>query len=368
MQTLVSTLLLATTLSGAVQPAPLDWTETPTGPERAVLYTADKADNAFWSVGITLEQVGNATAFHPLALRWDGKNWLQTEPAIPDGRLDDVLVRSANDVWAVGATEPAGEEPIRPVLQHWTGTAWSLIDTPLAPPGEYAQFTTVAAQGDDLLIGQYGDQSSVHRYADGVWQELPREGLEHIVYLDDLEVVSDKEVWAAGLGGLARYDGVRWTKVDLPVEQPEDRQFEVAQLVVRSADDIWAVGLKPSLELWRQPLALHYDGKTWTEIAAPAITGEFHDLEFIDGKPVAIGGNPETGEPLIAELAGKAFVQTTTPPGSGYLHGSIQDGSCLWAVGVAAPVPGELEQPLIAVGTHRRGPGHGFPTPTCKPF
>jgi hypothetical protein len=189
-----------------------------------------------------LEQVGEATAFHPPALRWDGKNWLQTEPAIPDGRLDDVLVRSANDVWAVGATELAGEEPIRPVLQHWTGTAWSLIDTPLAPPGEYAQFTTVAAQGDDLLIGQYGDQSSVHRYADGVWQELPREGLEHIVYLDDLEVVSDKEVWAAGLGGLARYDGVRWTKVDLPVEQPEDRQFEVAQLVVRSADDIWAVG------------------------------------------------------------------------------------------------------------------------------
>lgn len=98
MQTLVSTLLLATTLSGAVQPAPLDWTETPTGPERAVLYTADKAGNAFWSVGITLEQVGEATAFHPLALRWDGKNWLQTEPAIPDGRLDDVLVRSANDV------------------------------------------------------------------------------------------------------------------------------------------------------------------------------------------------------------------------------------------------------------------------------
>jgi hypothetical protein len=40
MQTLVSTLLLATTLSGAVQPAPLDSTETPTGPERAVLYTA----------------------------------------------------------------------------------------------------------------------------------------------------------------------------------------------------------------------------------------------------------------------------------------------------------------------------------------
>ncbi len=82
-----------------------------------------------------------------------------------------------------------------------------------------------------------------------------------------------KEILAAGLGGLARYDGTAGRKVDLPITIPDDRQFEIAQLVVRSANDIWAVGEEGSDEFWRQPLALHFDGKKWTELPTPARTG-----------------------------------------------------------------------------------------------
>lgn len=365
MQTIVSSLLLATTVGGLGQPAPIDWTATPTGPENAVLYTTEQAGNSLWSVGINLEPGPEGTLkFHPLAVRWDGKTWRQTKQPQADGRLDDVLAKSANDVWAVGATDGSSTEPMQPVLQHWTGNSWRLVDTPPGAPGESAQFTTVAAQGRDLLIGRYGDQSSVLRYAGGKWQELPREGLQHVVYLDDLLVVG-KEIWAAGIGGVARYDGVRWTKVELPVKVPEGRQYEIAKLVVRSADDIWAVGMKNHQELWRQPLALHYDGLAWTELATPSITGQFHDLEVLDGKAVAVGGNPDTGEPLVAELAGKEFVQTTTPPGAGYLHGSTRIGRCLWTVGVATEKVNGFEKPFAAVGKHRPVAGHGLPAAGC---
>jgi hypothetical protein len=354
MQTIVSSLLLATTVGGLAAPAPIDWTVTPTGPENAVLYTTERAGDSLWSVGINLEPGKDGSLkFHPLAVRWNGHAWQQTKQPVPDGRLDDVLAKSANDVWAVGATENGAE--MQPVLQHWKGSAWSLVDPPASD--ENAQFTTIANQDDGLLIGRYGDQTSVLRYAGGKWQELPREGLQHIGYLDDLEAVG-KEIWAAGIGGVARFDGTRWTEVKLPVTRPEDRQFEVAQLVVKSADDIWAVGEKPDLDLWRQPLALHYNGKTWTEIATPAITGKFHDLEFIDGKAIAVGGNPNTGEPLVAELAGKEFVQTTTPPGAGYLHGSAKVGNCLWTVGVAAETADGFEKPFAAVGKHRPDNNH----------
>ncbi|MFG1621479.1 hypothetical protein [Kribbella sp. NPDC049227] len=356
---------MATLVGGVAQPAPLEWAPTPLGPDNAVLYTAEQAGGTLWSVGINLEPGKEGTLkFHPLAERWDGVSWQQTVQPMADGRLDDVLARAANDAWAVGATEQTITEPMRPVLQHWTGDAWSLVDAPAGAPGENAQFTTVAAQGDDLLIGRYGDQASVLRYAHGRWQELPREGLEHIVYLDDLKAVSGKEIWAAGIGGVARYDGTRWTKVDLPVDMPADRQFEVAQLVVKSADDIWAVGEKPDLTLWRRPLALHYDGKAWTEISAPSVTGQFHDLDFVDGKAVAIGGNPDTGAPLIAELGGDGFVPTTTPPGAGYLHGSVQTGRCIWTVGVSTETVNNFEKPYAAVGKHRPDAGHGA-LPTC---
>lgn len=354
---MVAGLLLTTTVAGAAAPAPIDWTETPTELGTAVLYTTGRADGAHWSVGISLEQDGEALRFHPLAARWDGKVWRRTESAVADGRLDDLLVKSRNEVWAVGAVEDseAGEQAL---LQRWNGTSWSRVKNPVEGTSQY---TAVAAAGAGVLVGEAATdaegnyQTAVRRYAAGKWTALPSAGLQHIIYLDDLEQVSPKDIWAAGIGGVARYDGKAWREVKLPIDVPADRQFEIAELVVRAADDIWAVGEKPSEQYWRQPLALHFDGKKWTEVAAPVRTGQFHDLEFVDGRPVAIGGDPNAQQPIVAELSKGAFVETTTPPGAGYLHGSTVVGRCLWAVGVAAP-GATIEQPFVAVGTHRPAP------------
>jgi hypothetical protein len=361
----VTGLLLTTTVAGAAAPVPIDWTETPTGLGAAVLYTTERADGAQWSVGISLERDGEALRFHPLAAYWDGKVWRRTESAVADGRLDDLLVRSRNDVWAVGAAEdPTNGD--RALLQRWNGKTWSRVKNPAEPVDGSSQYTTVTAAGTGVLVGEAATdaegnyRTAVRRYAGGKWTALPSTGLQHIAYLDDLEQVSPKDVWAAGIGGVARYDGKAWREVKLPIDMPADRQFEIAQLVVRAADDVWAVGEKPSQEFWRQPLALHFDGKKWTEVPAPVRTGQFHDLEFVDGRPVAVGGDPNTQEPIVAELSGGAFVETTTPLGAGYLHGSTVGGRCLWAVGVAAP-GGTIEQPYVAVGTHRPETGTSKP-------
>ena len=354
MLTTLTGLLATTTLAATTPLAPLDWTETPTVPGNAVLYTTEAVDGEQWAVGISLEQEqgGPGLRFHPLAIRRVGSTWRQTPGPFPDGRLDDVMVRGRLDVWAVGATEDSAGGG-RGILQHWNGRAWSLVDVP-EPPTVNSGFTAVDGSPGTLLVGRTatspdGEYStSVMRYAGGRWQALPEEGLQHVVYIDDLEPVQGEEMLAAGIGGLARYDGTAWNKVDLPITIPEGRQYEIAQLVVRSANDIWAVGEKGSDEFWRQPLALHFDGKTWTELPAPKRTGQFHDLEFVDGRPLAVGGDPNTGEPLIAEYDGKEFVQTTTPPGAGYLHGSTTAGDHVWTVGVAAK-PG-LELPYAAVG------------------
>jgi hypothetical protein len=344
--TSVLTGLLATSL--AVVPTPLTWQSSPVPDGNAVLYTTEQAQGEQWAVGIALEPEdgGPAVAFHPLALRHDATGWHSTKSAVPDGRLDDLLVRGRNDVWAVGATDDVDSVGI---VQHWTGKAWKQVATPAAIG---SGFTAIAPAGKQLLLGQYNSAESstaVLRSTANGWKELPRDGLQNVVYIDDLVALPGGQILAAGIGGMAKYDGTAWKPIKLPL--PTDRTSEIAHLLVRSATDIWAVGEKPSEEYWRQPLALHYDGKTWTEVPAPVRTGQFHDVDLVDGKLVAVGGDPNTGEPLVAEYDGQKFVPTTTPPGAGYLHGSSSTGKQLTTVGVA--LQSGLELPFIAVGKHK---------------
>lgn len=345
----MTNLVLAATLGGLVQP--IDWTPTPPGFDHGVIQAVDGVGEAMWSVGIDIEQEpgGPGQNFHPTALRWDGGGWQQTVQPFPDGRLDDVLVRSTDDVWAVGATEMTDKDPMRPVLQHWTGDAWSVVNSPPLPVGESAQYTAIGEQGDDLLIGRYGAQASVLRYSDGGWQELPRTGFD-LTYINDLKVVSG-EIWAAGFSGVARFDGTTWHTAEMPV----NGRVVLEELVMNSDDDIWAVGHQSDPELLRRPLALHYDGKNWTEVATPVVPGQFHDLELVDGKPVAVGGGPGVLDPqIVAEFDGDAFVLTTSPAQMGSLVSSVEIDGCIWAAGYAVADPDDQRphMPFIAAGHH----------------
>lgn len=88
-----------------------------TGDTRLTDVTALSASDA-WAVGVTNER--------PIAEHWNGTAWSQVAlPALAgDGSLQGVLGVSAADVWAVG------DQGGRALAMHWNGSAWSIVPTP----------------------------------------------------------------------------------------------------------------------------------------------------------------------------------------------------------------------------------------------
>jgi len=73
-----------------------------------------------------------------LVLQWNGTSW----PRVPSpdagagaNVLTGVSAVSSTDVWAVGDSQPGvGSGPLRTLILHWDGTAWSQVSGPNASP------------------------------------------------------------------------------------------------------------------------------------------------------------------------------------------------------------------------------------------
>src|SRR3989442_11334297 len=82
--------------------------------------------------------VGNYTrsdfTVQPLTEHWDGRAWkiVQAEELTYGGVLYKVSVVSSTDVWAVGYQGTSNAFVFQPLIEHWDGTAWSVV--PAAPP------------------------------------------------------------------------------------------------------------------------------------------------------------------------------------------------------------------------------------------
>ena len=90
-----------------------------------------------------------------------------------------------------------------------------------------------------------------------------------------------QRAWAvgtAGTHGLAlRWNGIRWRRARLPFDP--DRSPSLSSISAISRHDVWAVGTirepgsDPALGI-TNPVALHWDGSTWTQVRVPH-TGSF---------------------------------------------------------------------------------------------
>jgi beta-xylosidase len=97
-------------------------------------------------------------------MHWDGSNWSvvpSPEPANDQIYLNDVHAISANDAWAVGyftSLEFGGDLPL---LIHWDGTAWSMVERDWGVAPDFLTAVT-AVSGTDVWAAGYN-------YTDGVF-------------------------------------------------------------------------------------------------------------------------------------------------------------------------------------------------------
>lgn len=104
------------------------------------------AANDVWAVGGVESET--ATNYSTLIEQWNGSVWstMQSPNVSNAGNvLYGVTAVSASDVWAVGGTQySSGSILGQPLTEHWNGTAWSIVSSPV-PPEPTSNFFSVAA-------------------------------------------------------------------------------------------------------------------------------------------------------------------------------------------------------------------------------
>ena len=225
------------------------------------------APDDVWAVGNTATGESGGT----LIERWDGSAWSVVPSPSPEPRpltsqpyssLDAVAAVSADDVWAVGeATNVAGAGASNTLVEHWDGSAWSVVSSPdvLSEKGvPFDHLLSVAASsqndvwavgihGDDYGIGGGGDHVLIEHWDGNSWQvvDAPVVGVWNRFY--GVSASSDG-AWAVGsyedesgeVSGalIERWDGSAWTVPDGPVA-PGAGFIGVA---TRPSGSVWAVG------------------------------------------------------------------------------------------------------------------------------
>lgn len=191
--------------------------------------------------------------------------------------LNDVVAIAPDDVWAVGESVESpgwGHNPSLVLVEHWDGDAWTIVPAPSPLELENQLNAVAAAAADDVwavgfAVADTKATTLIERWDGERWSIVTSPdvtGEQSGAAFYAIEVVSATDIWAGGSqasGGLIEHwDGSTWTVVDIP--QPRDHFF-VSGIDAATATDVWAVGWSVS----GKPVVEHFDGTGWELIDLP---------------------------------------------------------------------------------------------------
>jgi hypothetical protein len=212
---------------------------------------------------------------------WDGSSWnIVPNPASTDADsvLSSITAVSATNIWAVGFQHSNGEGGQRPLVEHWDGTAWSVVTVPAGNPAQ-SRFTSVSADGPDDVwaVGSHLEPGTsdlatalVEHWDGTAWSAvtgLPDLGnsLVSAVY-----AASPSDVWAivqtiapAGanfpfLFEFLHWNGKSWATVPLPGPKENGLQYVAMSLSGTGPDNVWAAGyISNAFYNTEQPMIAH---------------------------------------------------------------------------------------------------------------
>jgi hypothetical protein len=116
-----------------------------------------------WIVGTFEDEI--SPAFFPnetYSLHWNGSTWKVVPMPLVDSsnvnaffQFNSIKVNSPTDVWAVGA-RGVTDSSSRTLIEHWNGTAWSIVPSPAPGSGsDLTGVTTSNAANDVWAVGTY---------------------------------------------------------------------------------------------------------------------------------------------------------------------------------------------------------------------
>ena len=311
-------------------------------------------------------------------------------------RLSGVAAVAADDAWAVGnswdppregQSEYGGDEPL---IEHWDGGAWTLVDAPEVPGAVGSALRAVAARtsSDVWAVGAFRtvpedvgvpvEHPLVLRWDGGRWATVPAPGTGPHAngVLTGLHVLAADDVWAVGYYRpdlfamnavqplTLRWDGTTWTVVaNDPVIAAQHQTARWSAVTATSPSDVWAAGSSGDAAGVSQSLLQHWDGTSWKVVASPSPRDAaqrsfgtiFSDVTKTGGDLLAVGRAGE--EPYAARWDGRRWTRIRMPvTAQAGLHAVTRlPGGSLAAVGGSAGDAGIWE--TFAVDISRTASG-----------
>ena len=162
---------------------------------------AKAAANDVWAVGWSSSTTGGFT----LIEHWNGSAWsIVPSPNGPGiNNLEGVAVASAGDVWAVGERNDTSQSA-QPLTEHWNGSAWSIVAS-ASNPGGGILYGVTANSSFTWAVGAntYGAafQTLTERWDGSAWSILssPSPQEVHNAALNSVAAVTPDNIWAVGI-------------------------------------------------------------------------------------------------------------------------------------------------------------------------
>ena len=192
-----------------------------------------------------------------------------------NGDLSGVAALAADDVWAVGGYGQGA--PGRTLIEHWDGTAWTVVPSPNKGPFPNSLSAVTAIAPDDVwAVGTWFtkafDDRTLTLHWDGTsWHRVPSPNAGPASAANDLVSVSaiaTDDVWAVGSRGLhtltMHWDGTSWSIVPSPTP---GGLADLAAVIAVGPDDVWAAGGSVDRQVNAgRTLVEHWDGMGWTVV------------------------------------------------------------------------------------------------------
>lgn len=210
--------------------------------------------------------------------------------------LAAVAIRSVTDAWAVGSRRAVVQGRLREqsFILHFDGRVWREAKAPDIGP---LSAVTVSAEGPAWALG--ADSDAILAW-DGEEWSAAQSNAPGAATLEAVAAVSAGDVWVVGGasgGPLAlHYDGGSWTPALLPAATVTGATL--SSVSGSATADVWAVGPDSS---GRRGVVMHYDGMQWSLVPAGATVATSSTAGT--GSTSAVVASPAADWPGLATVA-----------------------------------------------------------------
>ncbi|SEL61238.1 hypothetical protein [Streptacidiphilus jiangxiensis] len=289
----------------------------------------------------------------------DHRGW-RVVPTPEDARTGDIYssvsASSTKDAWVTGVSFTGLTVP----AEHWNGRTWQTAEVPVPAHSGAGVHVAAVSPGDAWAAGWYfptgaSETRPLLRHWTGAgWHAVALPHGSDVANLVSVTATSAHDVWAVGYSTrdqprVLHYDGRTWTQV--AKLGFHGLYGEVGGVAAHGPNDVWAVGRVLTGEHDRgHALVLHWDGHAWHQVTAPRDAGPLASVTLTPQGILAVGENAAQTAGIALRSTATGLAEQALPRVAGTSPDPVavtSEGNRITVVGELMPPTAALPSPLI---------------------